>query len=95
MGGGKTKAPPIIFDMAKWEEFVRVWQSSTSAQEACKRLGIPIHIARSKAAALRKLGVELFKFTGRSQKLTSAEIGRLKSIARQTVMNRTTVAAGK
>lgn len=43
------------------EEFVRVWQTSASSDEAAERLKMPKPIVHSRASAYRKVGVKLKK----------------------------------
>lgn len=85
----------VIFDLAKWEEFVKVWQTSRTADEAAKRLGLDKKLLAAKAGALRKLGVELRRFAARGPKLTSSDVLRLKALARQSVLAGTLVPATK
>jgi hypothetical protein len=49
----KPKKPRTRYNVSA-EEFVRVWQSSDSAQEAADRLGMPKSIVLARSAVYRK-----------------------------------------
>ena len=44
------------------ETFVLVWQTASSIDEVCRRLGISRKVARSRANVLRAKGVKMKKF---------------------------------
>lgn len=61
------------------EEFIEVWQTSDSAEEAGKKLGMPREIASARACNYRSLGIPL-KFMKRG--LRGLNVDNLSDLAR-------------
>jgi DNA-directed RNA polymerase specialized sigma24 family protein len=59
------------------EEFVRVWQSSSSAREVATKLGIPATTASSRAMRYRKAGVRLKHFRGKEPPVDVAALNAI------------------
>ena len=59
-GGGEKKRPSGKKDYhVTPEQFIKVWQTSNSAQEAADKLGMPKVIALARASAYRKEGINI------------------------------------
>lgn len=75
------------------ELFVRVWRTSKSVGQVCRKLGLPHTYTFAKARYIRKLGVPLRKFatsTGSPVKLTVAKSKKIVAnlIGKKIVTNR-------
>lgn len=65
------------------EEFVKVWQSSSSVSEVSRKFGITSNnVTRNKAAKLRQQGVHLQRFIGGGNP-KRLDIPRLNEIAKE------------
>lgn len=64
------------------EEFVRLWQASTSVDEFVAKTGIPKSAAYPRACRYRKRGVGLKKFVGRNGGRKALDWSRMAKIAK-------------
>lgn len=63
--------------MINAEKFVKAWQSSKSAKDAAKKLGVSAFYASSRASYYRRMGVDLKKFKTGKPPLKIEELGKL------------------
>jgi hypothetical protein len=79
----------VRFDFAKWEEFVRIWQTARTVAEVCEKFELTELAAKARARNLRALGVDLKKFPRGSSKpaLLEGEIQQLRELARRALMS--------
>ena len=54
----------VTWTQEKYEEFVSVWQTSSSVTEVAKHFGISRQAAANRASNLRARGVQLKKYRG-------------------------------
>lgn len=66
---------------ASSEAFVRLWQSSASATEVARALGVSLGAVTGRARRLRKLGVPLKKFIG--SRYSRQDVDNLRKIAEE------------
>jgi len=79
----------VKFDFAKWEEFVRTWQTSHSCADVAAKFELTEPAAKAKAKALATLGVDLKKFPRQGSKpaLLAGEIQSLRELAKRALMS--------
>jgi hypothetical protein len=76
-GGTSGSKRRSTFDVTP-EEFVTVWNASSTSQEAADKLGMPKAIAQARASKYRKAGVKLKKMRrGGGRQLDVAGLNRL------------------
>lgn len=59
------------------ENFIRVWQGSSSKEEAAEKLGLSVTVAVARAYRLRKEGVKLKSFNRRNVPLDMDALKKL------------------
>jgi hypothetical protein len=79
---------PSRFQAEGLEQFIRVWQSSQSAAEAARRLGMPKPIAAAGASSYRKAGIALKGMARRGRR--SLDVEGLNRLIEELARNRDT-----